>query len=199
MGAPSACSSRSIPVSTSSDSFVPPAAKSFTPLSANGLWEAVITAAATDSDCAIRATAGVGSTPSSSTSTPSAAKPATSAASSSGPERRVSRPMTMRGPPSTRAAARPRASAYSTVSSVFATPRTPSVPNRSVMPPPPRNARQGQRLVYCGALRAFLRPYFLLSFARASRVRRPAFFSAGRSSGSTSISARAMAMRSAPA
>ena len=33
------------------------------------------------------------------------------------------------------------------------------------------------RLEYCGALRAFLRPYFLDSFSRASRVRKPAFFS----------------------
>ena len=40
---------------------------------------------------------------------------------------------------------------------------------------PPRG---DQRLEYCGALRAFFRPYFLLSFSRASRVRRPAFFSA---------------------
>src|SRR5215212_7815283 len=56
-----------------------------------------------------------------------------------------------------------------------------------------------QRLEYCGALRAFLRPYFLRSMARGSRVRKPAFFSAGRSSGCTRISARAMARRSAPA
>ena len=37
-----------------------------------------------------------------------------------------------------------------------------------------------QRLEYCGALRAFFRPYFLRSLTRASRVRKPAFFSAGR-------------------
>src|ERR1019366_9576364 len=36
------------------------------------------------------------------------------------------------------------------------------------------------RFEYCGALRAFLRPYFLVSFLRESRVRRPAFFRAGR-------------------
>ena len=34
-----------------------------------------------------------------------------------------------------------------------------------------------QRLEYCGALRAFFRPYFLRSLARGSRVRKPAFFS----------------------
>ena len=59
--------------------------------------------------------------------------------------------------------------------------------------------RPDQRFEYCGALRAFLRPYFLLSFSRASRVRRPAFFRVGRSSGSSSTSARAMPMRRAPA
>ena len=59
--------------------------------------------------------------------------------------------------------------------------------------------RADQRFEYCGALRAFLRPYFLLSLTRASRVRKPAFFSAGRSSASSSISARAMPRRSAPA
>src|SRR5690606_17424056 len=56
-----------------------------------------------------------------------------------------------------------------------------------------------QRLEYCDALRAFFRPYFLRSTARGSRVRKPARLSAGRSSGVTSVSARAMARRSAPA
>src|SRR5688572_1206840 len=51
-----------------------------------------------------------------------------------GPERRVSRPTRKRRPGSTRAAARPRASTSSGVSSTLATPRTPSVPNRRVMP-----------------------------------------------------------------
>ena len=41
-------------------------------------------------------------------------------------------------------------------------------------------AGQGQRLEYCGALRAFLRPSFLRSLTRGSRVRKPAFFSGGR-------------------
>ena len=35
------------------------------------------------------------------------------------------------------------------------------------------------RLLNCGALRAFLRPYFLRSFIRGSRVRYPAFFNVG--------------------
>ena len=56
-----------------------------------------------------------------------------------------------------------------------------------------------QRLLYCGALRAFFSPYFLRSVARASRVRKPARLSGGRSSASTSMRARAMARRSAPA
>lgn len=40
-----------------------------------------------------------------------------------------------------------------------------------------------QRLLNCGARRAALRPYFLRSFIRGSRVRKPAFLRAGRSSG----------------
>ena len=42
-------------------------------------------------------------------------------------------------------------------------------------------------------MRAFFRPYFLRSLTRASRVRKPAFFSAGRSSGSSSNSALRLA------
>ncbi len=38
----------------------------------------------------------------------------------------------------------------------------------------------GQRFVYCGALRARLRPYFLRSFIRGSRVRKPAWRSGSR-------------------
>ena len=56
-----------------------------------------------------------------------------------------------------------------------------------------------QRFVNCGALRAFLRPYFLLSFFRESRVSKPAFLRVPRDSGSSSTSERASAMRSAPA
>src|SRR3984885_9740051 len=62
-----------------------------------------------------------------------------------------------------------------------------------------RDRRLDERLLYCGALRAFFRPYFLRSTARGSRVRKPAFFRAGRSSGVTRINARAIASRSAPA
>ena len=63
-----------------------------------------------------------------------------------------------------------------------------------------RASTLAQRLEYCGALRAFFRPYFLRSLTRASRVRKPAFFRAGRlASSSISLSARAMPRRSAPA
>src|SRR5437867_9606000 len=78
---------------------------------------------------------GVGSTPASSTSAPSEASPAARAASSIGPDRRVSRARRKGDPvPNTRAAARPRASANSGVSSTLASPRTPSVPKRRVTP-----------------------------------------------------------------
>ncbi len=40
-----------------------------------------------------------------------------------------------------------------------------------------------QRFVYCGAFRARLRPGFLRSFTRGSRVRSPARLRTGRSSG----------------
>ena len=56
-----------------------------------------------------------------------------------------------------------------------------------------------QRLEYCGALRAFFRPYFRRSFSRESRVRNPSAFMRPRRSGSSSIRARAMPWRSAPA
>ena len=55
------------------------------------------------------------------------------------------------------------------------------------------------RFEYCGALRAFFNPYLRRSFSRASRVRRPAFLSDGRVSGSSATSARAMPSRIAPA
>ena len=66
------------------------------------------------------------------------------------------------------------------VSSVRASPRMPSVPKVNVTASSAedgrrqrigaeRDQRRDQRLLYCGALRAFLRPYFLLSFLRGSR------------------------------
>src|SRR5436309_3558236 len=57
-----------------------------------------------------------------------------------------------------------------------------------------------QRLVYCGAFRARLSPYFFRSFIRGSRVRRPACRSGSRfASASTSRRARAIPWRIAPA
>src|SRR5664280_3678252 len=65
---------------------------------------------------------------------------------------------------------------------------------------PPLADDVAQRLLYWGALRAFFRPAFLRSGTRASRVRKPAFFSAGRfSSSSTPFSERATPRRTAPA
>ncbi len=49
-----------------------------------------------------------------------------------------------------------------------------------------------QRLLNCGRLRAFLSPALRRSLTRASRVRKPRRFRSPRSSGSISISARAM-------
>ena len=61
-------SAASIDDSTPSVSFVPPAAKIFTPLSPHGLCDAVMTAAGTPRCCDQYATAGVGTTPRSTTS-----------------------------------------------------------------------------------------------------------------------------------
>ena len=145
------------------------------PLSPKGLCEAEITAPGTLRRSATAATPGVGSTPRSTTSAPSVARPAEKAAWSSGPERRVSRPTTKVGAGRMRAAARPRASASSAVSSSFATPAD------AVGAEAGRRHRVAcYRLEYCGALRAFFRPYFFDSFSRASRVRRPDRLSAPR-------------------
>src|SRR5258706_8445101 len=124
--------SASTRASTSSDSFRPPAANSLMPLSEYGLCDADTIAAGTSRIAEQNATAGVGTTPRSIAPAPAYASPYMSAACSSGPDARVSRP-TMNGPsPRTRAAARPSISAISVVSSVRATPRMPSVPNDSV-------------------------------------------------------------------
>src|SRR5699024_3214988 len=137
---------------------------------------------------------------------PEEANPASTAAERNSPETRGSRATTARGRvpsaacpwPSTTAAAWERCSARSAVSSPLATPRTPSVPKilvildvsligqRRICPAHRRGGANSilicndQRLEYCGALRAFFRPAFLRSTARSSRVRNPAFFSAGR-------------------
>ena len=139
-----------------SGSLAPPAAKSLMPLSAKGLCDAEITAAGHARAAADRqATPGVGSTPRSTTSAPSLASPADKAAWSRGPERRVSRPTRKRRRPAGRGPRPARAPGPARrVSSALATPRTPSVPNRA-------GATTGYRLEYCGALRAFFRPYFL--------------------------------------
>src|SRR5262245_7493969 len=153
----SSSSSRS---STSSASLRPPAANSLMPLSANGLCDAETTAAGAPAVTDHQATSGVGATPSSSTSAPSLTSPAHRAASSIGPERRVSRPMAKRSPPSTRAAARPSASASSGVRSALATPRTPSVPNFS-MNVGPGAPGAGSALGVLGGLPGLLEPVLL--------------------------------------
>src|SRR5262245_40757366 len=126
------------------------------PLSGKGLCDADTMAAGAPSRADHHATSGVGATPSSATSAPSDARPALSAASSSGPERRVSRPTAKRSPPSTRAAARPSARASSGVSSALATPRTPSVPNFSMGVSAP-----GSTLGVLGSLAGLLQPVLL--------------------------------------
>src|SRR5690349_6032078 len=115
------------------------------PLSGMALWLAdSITPRSAPSAPVRNATAGVGSTPTRSTSTPALARPATTAASRNSPDARGSRPTTAVGrwpwnvpaSASTCAAATDRPSAISAVRSALATPRTPSVPkSRPTCPP----------------------------------------------------------------
>src|SRR3954451_20441657 len=84
-----------------------------------------------------------------------------------GPERRVSRPTTKgTSVPSTRAAARPSAVTSSDVSSTLATPRTPSVPNRSVMSRPRCASALRVLRRLAGLLEAVLAPLLLAGVAR---------------------------------
>src|SRR5215211_924781 len=118
-------SSASISSSEASLSFCPSPSKNLTPLYCGGLCEAEMTAPRSS---ASRATAGVGRMPPSTAFPPADATPSANAASSSGPELRVSRPTKTRPRPDQSAAARPRRSTRSVVSSSPTTPRTPSVP-----------------------------------------------------------------------
>ena len=88
-----ASSSASIASSSSSVSLRPSPSKSLTPLYGGGLCDAETTAPRSS---ASRATAGVGSTPARTAVQPADEIPRASAASSSGPDPRVSRPMRTR-------------------------------------------------------------------------------------------------------
>ena len=177
IGAPSsrmAWSAASIAASVSSRSLRPPRSNSFTPLSLQRVVARRDHRPGGVGPGARDREPGVGSTPNEWASPPARVMPSTSAASSAGPDSRVSRP-TRNGRPrrSARTAAAPSARRSAAVRSVSASPRTPSVPKREHA-----RALRVYRLEYCGALRAFLRPYLRRSFSRASRARRPAFFSA---------------------
>ena len=135
----------SIASSSSSASLCPPRARNFSPLSGIGLWLAEMTAPRSAPRSAVRnATAGVGITPASTTSTPALASPATTAAVRNSPDARGSRPTTATGrcpskaptSPSTCAAATDRSRASSAVRSRLARPRTPSVPKTRPTRPP---------------------------------------------------------------
>src|SRR5215469_2990406 len=122
--------------SVASSSLNPSREKNFIPLSWNGLWEAEITTPASARMLRVRkAIPGVGSGPTSQTSTPIEQMPDSSAVSSMYPDSRVSLPMRilrrrLEEFRNTCASARPSFRAVSEViGSRFATPRTPSVPN----------------------------------------------------------------------
>ncbi len=82
--------------SSSSESLKPSELKNLIPLSAIGLWDALITTPAAAPIARVtHATAGVGTIPSETESRPTDAIPATRAASSIVPDTRVSRPTTI--------------------------------------------------------------------------------------------------------
>src|SRR3954447_24552114 len=127
----------SIAASTASGSLCPPRLNSLMPLSGIGLWlPEIITPRAASVRGVRNASAGVGTTPTRSTSAPALVRPATTAASSISPLARGSRPTTATGrdvpsrSASTTAAARATERASSGVRSALARPRTPSVPKR---------------------------------------------------------------------
>ena len=114
--------------STASGSLKPCASKNLMPLYSGGLCEAEMTTPASQASSRVSsATPGVGMMPASSAVPPMLMTPAASADSSMSPDRRVSLPTRM-DLPILMTAAWPRRNAISHVSSVFATPRTPSVP-----------------------------------------------------------------------
>src|SRR5699024_4159597 len=137
LGSASSSASRSFSISSSwaSESLKPSEPKNLMPLSATGLWDAEIITHASASISFVRyATLGVEMIPRRITSTPIESNPATSADSTISPEIRVSRPTSTVGlsssfcPYSTYPPTLPDSPARSVVSSVFATPLTPSVP-----------------------------------------------------------------------
>src|SRR3954468_13944704 len=151
----------SISASTSSASLIPRRSKNLIPLSPNGLWEAETTAARSRPRRLTRiAAAGVGSTPARSASPPAAAIPAASAASSIGPDSRVSRTIRTcgRSASSVEVVARPRAVASSAVRKVPASPRTPSVPKSLRAVFTPSKSALGELRALTGLLQAGLAP-----------------------------------------
>ena len=144
VGRAMASSSASSAASTSSGSLAPPAAKSLIPLSANGLWEAEMTAAGMARSADRAATAGVGQYAQVHDVDALAGQPGRQRGLEQGArDRRVSRPTRKlnllraaggRDPFLQRhaAAARPRARTSSGLSSLLAKPLTPSVPNLRV-------------------------------------------------------------------
>jgi hypothetical protein len=112
----------------------PAAPTSFTPLKRAGLCEAVMIIPGIAHRSASRTTFGVGVTPTSTTSTPTEARPLAAAAASICPDGRVSRPRTARSASHTV----PAACAIVTTSSgpidAPTIPRTPLEPNSSITP-----------------------------------------------------------------
>ena len=147
------------------------------PLSRYGLCDAEIIAPRQSRRAASNATTGVGTTPRRWTTTPSLASPATKAASSIAVE--TPGVAADDGLGAAEHAGRGAAEVEGERRGEVGVGDAPDAVGAELHGRRHESRRAAQRLVNCGALRAFLRPYFLLSFFRASRVRRPAFFSVG--------------------
>ena len=123
---------------SSSRSFRPPGAKIFTPLSVQRLWDAETTTPPEFSTFDKYATTGVGITPTLTAVNPLLLIADMIASDNAGPDSRVSRPMIHRSAGSTSLAAVARHVTNLWLSISGAGPRTPSVPNDSVMSTPSR-------------------------------------------------------------
>ena len=114
---------------------------------------------------------GVGSTPARSARPPAEAMPAHSASSSMGPERRVSRPTTTTGRSAPALAREQRRGAAERERDLGAEHVAVGDAAHAVRSEQPASHGRVQRFENCGRRRAPLRPAFLRSTARASRVR----------------------------
>ena len=158
------------PARARSPSLVPPGPNSLMPLSWNGLWEAEITTAGRSRRTDSQARAGVGRTPTSTTSAPSLARPAAEGGLQHGAG--AAGVATDQEGGGGDGAGHGAAQGEDQLGGELGVGDAPDAVGAE-----PGSGHRAYRFEYWGALRAFFRPYFLDSFSRESRVRNPAFLS----------------------